>query len=83
MVCVSNHSRPDAALIATADEDEEPQSRSDKAEDRYKHHPAQRVGRFHSSRRHEDPNQTSDDLPSQTEQSGRGTDEHGALEGLD
>lgn len=35
---------PDAALIASAEEDEEPEGRHYEAEDRHEHHPAQRVG---------------------------------------
>lgn len=40
---VSNQRGPDAALIGSTEEDEEPERRQYKAEDGHEHHPAQRV----------------------------------------
>lgn len=59
---MSNQGRPDASLIASTEEDEEPERRPYEAEDGHEHHPAQRVGRKDSSGCHQDPHQTSENL---------------------
>lgn len=46
---VSNQGGPDAALIGSADENEEPECRQYEAEDGHEHHPAQRVDRLDTS----------------------------------
>lgn len=69
MTGLTNQGRPEAALIVPTDEDEEPECRSDKTEDGHEHHPTFRIGWIQeSSRRHQDPHQTSKHLHGQTEQ---------------
>ncbi len=65
---VSNQRGPDAALIGSAQEDEEPECRHHEAEDGHEHHPAQRVVWKDVSWRHQDPNQTSKHLQGHTQE---------------
>lgn len=67
---VSNQGRPDAALIGSAEEDEEPECRPYKAEDGHEHHPAQRVVGKDPSGCHQDPHQTSENLQGHTGERG-------------
>lgn len=50
---------PDAALIRSTEEDEEPECGEHEAEDGHEHDPAQRIVRKDSSGGHQDPDQTS------------------------
>ena len=59
---VSHQGGPHAALVASAEEDEEPERRPHEAEDGHEHHPAQRVVWHDASRSHQDPDQTSEHL---------------------
>lgn len=52
---------PDATLISSTKEDEEPECGHDKAEDGHKHDPAQRVWWVHARRGHQDPHQATTD----------------------
>lgn len=67
---VSNQGGPDAALIGSAEEDEEPECRHDEAEDGDEHHPAQRVFRRDAGRCHQDPHQTPEHLKGHTGEGG-------------
>ena len=63
MVGVSNQGGPDAALIGSAEEDEEPECCHYEAEDRHEHHPAQGVGKLDElARCHQHPHQTPEHL---------------------
>lgn len=59
---MSHQRGPDAGLIGSAEEDEEPDCCEYEAEDGHEHHPAQRVVWEDFGRGHQDPHQASKHL---------------------
>lgn len=69
---MSHQGGPDATLIGSAEEDEEPECGQYEAEDGHKHHPAQRVVHEDAGRCHQDPHQASKHLQGRGDKGGEG-----------